>query len=116
MSARNVRYDVAAADGGQGVAIGIELTPMVKIEVVVGGRDVPAIREAILDAGAWGFTSPSDVSNVSGFGQSGPHQGSVMLNDRDSLTMLITVVPPERSAATVAAIRPSSRIGWASCS
>lgn len=79
-----------------------QLTPMVKIEAVVDGRDVPAIRTAILEAGARGFTS---VSNVSGFGHSGPHQGSLMFNDRDSLTMLITVVPPDRSSAVVAAIR-----------
>ncbi len=92
------------------VDTGTPLTPMVKIEAVVDGRDVPAIRDAILDAGARGFTS---VSNVSGFGHSGPHQGSLMFNDRESLTMLITVVPPDRSGAVISAIRAflESRMG-----
>ncbi len=92
------------------VDTGTQLTPMVKIEAVVDGRDVPAIRDAILDAGAKGFTS---VSNVSGFGHSGPHQGSLMFNDRESLTMLITVVPEERAGAVIAAIRAflESRMG-----
>lgn len=81
---------------------GTPLTAMVKIEAVVDGRDVPGIRDVILDAGATGFTS---VSNVSGFGHHGAHQGSLLFNDRDSLTMLITVVPSERAAAVIAGIR-----------
>lgn len=82
--------------------IGTELTPMVKIEAVVDGRDVPGIRDVILEAGATGFTS---VSNVSGFGHHGAHQGSLLFNNRESLTMLITVVPEARAGAVIAGVR-----------
>ncbi|MEM1332710.1 MAG: transcriptional regulator [Actinomycetota bacterium] len=81
---------------------GTPLTPMVKVEAVVDGRDVPGIRDVILEAGATGFTS---VSNVSGFGHHGAHQGSLLFNDRESLTMLITVVPEERAGAVIAGVR-----------
>ncbi len=78
------------------------LTPMAKIEVVVDGDDVSAVRDLILDAGATGYTA---VSGVSGFGHGGPHQGKLLFNDRASLSMLITVVSIERSEALIAGIR-----------
>jgi nitrogen regulatory protein PII len=78
------------------------LTPMAKIEVVVEGDDVPAIRDLFLDAGATGYTA---VTGVSGFGHGGHHQGRLLFNDRASLSMLITVVPVERADALIAGIR-----------
>jgi nitrogen regulatory protein PII len=78
------------------------LTPMARIEVVVDGGQVPAVRDLLLEAGATGYTS---VAGVSGFGHHGHHQGRLLFNDRDGLSMLISVVPPEKVAGIVAGIR-----------
>jgi len=75
-----------------------DLPAMAKIEVVVDGDDVPAVRDLFLDAGATGYTA---VSGVSGFGHHGHHQGRLLFNDRASLSMLITVVPIASRAACV---------------
>lgn len=79
-----------------------ELTPMAKVEVIVDGSQVPAVRDLFLDAGATGYTG---VSGVSGFGHHGHQQGRLLFNDRSSLTMLISVVPPEKVPTLVAGIR-----------
>lgn len=79
-----------------------DLTPMAKIEVVVDGDDVPAIRDLFLDAGATGYTA---VSGVSGFGHHGHHQGKLLFNDRASLSMLIAVIPLDRADGLIAGIR-----------
>lgn len=78
------------------------LTPMAKIEVVVGGEQVPAVRELFLESGATGYTA---VAGVSGFGHHGYHEGRLFFNDRASLSMLITVVPMERVEPLVAGVR-----------
>lgn len=78
------------------------LTAMAKIEVVVDGEDVPAVRDLFLDAGATGYTG---LSGLSGLGHGGHHQGKLLFNDRASLSMLITVVPMDRSEALIAGIR-----------
>ncbi len=79
-----------------------DLPTMAKIEVVVDGDDVPAMRDLFLDSGATGYTA---VSGVSGFGHHGHHQGRLLFNDRASLSMLITVVPIERAEGLIAGIR-----------
>jgi nitrogen regulatory protein PII len=79
-----------------------ELTTMAKIEVVVDGDDVPAVRDLFLGAGATGYTA---VTGVSGFGHHGHHQGRLLFNDRSSLSMLISVVPLDRAASVVAGLR-----------
>lgn len=78
------------------------LTAMAKIEVVVDGDDINAVRDMFLDAGATGYTA---LSGVSGFGHDGHHQGKLLFNDRASMSMLITVVPMERAEALIAGIR-----------
>lgn len=78
------------------------LTPMAKIEVVVDGDQVPAVRDLFLECGATGYTG---VSGVSGFGHHGHHQGRLLFNDRASLSMLITVVPKDKVVSLVAGIR-----------
>ncbi len=67
------------------------LTEMTKVEFVVPGRDAPSIRALITAAGATGYTA---VSGVSGIGHHGQHSGALLFNDYDTLTMLITVLPP----------------------
>jgi nitrogen regulatory protein PII len=77
------------------------LTQMTRIEVVAPARDASAIRELITSAGATGYTS---VSGVSGIGHHGQHSGALLFNEYDTLTMLITVLPPEKAAELTDAI------------
>jgi nitrogen regulatory protein PII len=78
------------------------LTPMAKIEVVVEGDLVPTIRDVLVEAGATGYTS---LSGVSGLGHHGYHQGRLLFNDRSSLSLVISVITPDRVEALVAGIR-----------
>jgi len=66
------------------------LTRMIKVEVVVHGEDAPAVTDLFRGAGAVGFTA---VSNVSGFGHGGYHQGRLAFNDRSALSLLMVVLP-----------------------
>jgi len=79
------------------------LTKMIKIEVVVAGSDVPAVRELIQSVGATGFTS---LSGVSGLGHNGYHQGRLLFNQQAALELLITVVPEDKVDALLAGLRP----------
>ena len=78
------------------------LTRMTRVEFVVSGRDAAPIRELITASGATGYTA---VSGVSGIGHSGQHSGSLLFNEYDTLTMLITVLPPEKAPELVEAAR-----------
>ena len=78
------------------------LTRMTKVEVVVAGNDVPRVRQVLEAAQATGWTS---VSNVSGLGHGGLHQGALLFNERDALSLLISVVPDDRADALVAGLR-----------
>lgn len=69
------------------------LAQMTRIEVVIGGEDVPLITELLSEVGATGFTV---VSNVSGLGHSGYHQGRLLFNDRNALSLITVVLPAER--------------------
>lgn len=78
------------------------LTPMTKIEVVVAGEDLPALRDVFTTAGATGYTS---IANVSGVGHHGFHQGRLAFNTRDALTLVITVVPDESADTVLAGVQ-----------
>ena len=78
------------------------LTKMTRLEIVVPARDAPAIRELVTSAGATGYTS---VSGVSGIGHHGQHSGSLLFNEYDTLTMLITVLPPHKADELIDAVR-----------
>ena len=78
------------------------LTPMARIEVVIDGEHVPALRNLLLGAGATGYTT---LPGVSGFGHSGPHEGRLLVNDRNSLSLVISVVPIEQSESLIDGIR-----------
>lgn len=78
------------------------LTKMTKIELVVPGEHVPAVRDQFRGAGATGFTS---VSGVSGLGHHGYHQGKLLFNQQAALELLITVVPEAKSEALIAGLR-----------
>jgi nitrogen regulatory protein PII len=78
------------------------LTRMTRLEIVVPARDAPAIRDLISSAGATGYTS---VSGVSGIGHHGQHSGALLFNEYDTLTMLITVLPPDKANDLIEAVR-----------
>jgi nitrogen regulatory protein PII len=80
----------------------VGLTQMTKIEVVVGGADVAGVTDALATCGATGYTV---LSAVSGLGHHGVHQGRLHFNDRDSLRMVLCVVPDERADAVVKVLR-----------
>jgi PII-like signaling protein len=77
-------------------------TTMARVEVVIDGELVPTIRDLLLAAGAKGYTA---LHGVSGFGHSGAHEGRLLFNDRNSLSLLISVVPVHRAESIVAGIR-----------
>lgn len=79
-----------------------ELTRMQKVELVIGGDAVPAVKDLFGQAGVTGWTG---IPNVSGFGHGGFHQGRLLFNERDALSLLITVVPEERLAPLVSGLR-----------
>lgn len=78
------------------------LTRMTKVEVVVGGADVPAVRDLLQAAGASGFTS---VTGVSGLGHSGYHQGRLLFNEHDTLELVICVLSDARAGAVLEGLR-----------
>lgn len=80
----------------------IALTPMTKLEAVVRGEDVPAVTDALRACGASGYTV---LSAVSGLGHHGVQQGRLHFNDRDTLQMVLSVVPDERAEGVVGALR-----------
>ena len=84
------------------------LTKMTRIEIVISGRDAPPIRELITSAGATGYTA---VSGVSGLGHHGSHSGALLFNEYDTLTMLITVIAPDKAPALIRAVRESLEDG-----
>lgn len=77
------------------------LTKMTRIEIVVSAREAPAIRDLITSAGATGYTA---VSGVSGIGHHGQHSGALLFNEYDTLTMLITVLPPDKAGDLIDAV------------
>lgn len=78
------------------------LTPMARIEVVVDGAQVPAVKDVLAAAGARGWTL---LPGVSGLGHHGEHTGRLLFNDHHTLSLLISVVPSEQVEPVVAALR-----------
>jgi nitrogen regulatory protein PII len=78
------------------------LTKMTRVEVVVGGEEVPVLTELLSEVGATGFTV---VSNVSGLGHSGYHQGRLLFNDRNALSLITVVLPADRAGALLDGLR-----------
>ncbi len=78
------------------------LTPMARIDVVIDGEHVPALRDHLLESGATGFTA---INGVAGFGHHGEHAGRLLFNDRNALSLIISVVPLDRVEAIVGGIR-----------
>lgn len=77
------------------------LTRMTRVEVVVAGEHVRSVQELFTSAEATGFTT---VSNVAGRGHGGYHEGRLLFNDMDSLTLMFTVVPDDRADELIDAV------------
>jgi len=78
------------------------LTRMVRVDVVVETRDAALVERLVTGAGASGFTL---LSNVSGLGHGGYHEGRLLYNDEEGQSLLFTVVPTEGAAGVVDAVR-----------
>lgn len=78
------------------------LTLMTRIEIVCPTTLTETLSDLIRTTGATGYTN---VASVSGLGHGGHHNGPHLFNDRDSLTMIITVLPPSKASALIEAIR-----------
>ncbi len=77
------------------------LTKMTRVEVVVVGEHARSVQDLFTSAEATGFTT---VSNVAGRGHGGYHEGRLLFNDADSLTLLFTVVPEQRADDLIDAV------------
>jgi PII-like signaling protein len=75
---------------------------MARIEVVIDGEHVPTIRDLFLSSGATGYTA---LHGVSGFGHGGQHEGRLLFNDRNSLSLLISIIPIENAEPLIAGVR-----------
>ncbi len=78
------------------------LTRMTKVEVVVRGADTSLVANLLRSAGVSGYTS---LSGVSGFGHHGYHNGRLLFNDTDTLSLLIAVMPDEKRDAVLAGLK-----------
>jgi len=79
-----------------------QLTRMTKVEVVVNGEDAPSVEAIFQEAGASGFTA---ISNVSGLGHGGYHQGRLAFNDRNALALLMVVLPEHKVSDLLRGLR-----------
>ncbi len=79
-----------------------QLTTMARIDVIIDGEHIPTVRDLLLEAGAKGYTT---LYGLSGFGHSGPHEGRPLFNDRNTLALLICVVPTQQVDTIVTGIR-----------
>jgi nitrogen regulatory protein PII len=78
------------------------LTRMTKVEIVVEGTEAAQVRTLLQEAGVTGYTA---VSNVSGLGHRGYHEGRLLFNDQAALALLIAVAPDDRVDAVLAGLR-----------
>ncbi len=83
-----------------------ELTQTTRIALVTSGEDVAAAEDPFSEVGASEFTA---VSNVSGPGHRGHHQGSSLLNQRGVFTLSTVVLPAERNGVLLEAPQEPSR-------
>ena len=77
------------------------LTKMTRIDVVIEGDDLAVVRNLFTAAGVTGLTV---LSNVSGMGHNGWHEGRMLFNDVDGLVALFAVTPDEQADGVIAAL------------
>ncbi len=70
----------------------IKLNPLKKLEIILKGEQLDFATDLLDNAGVKGYTI---INNLSGKGSHGFHEGHLMFNEDDVLTMLIAAVPEE---------------------
>jgi nitrogen regulatory protein PII len=81
----------------------IKLSPLKKLEIVLGGQHVGFAKDLLDHAGVKGYTI---VNNVSGKGSQGFHEGHLMFNEDDVLVMVIVAIPEERVDPILEGLEP----------
>ncbi len=70
----------------------LNLSPIKKLEIILGGEHQEFATDLLDRAGVKGYTI---MHNLSGKGSHGFHEGHVMFNEDDVLIMIIAAVPEE---------------------
>lgn len=70
----------------------LNLSPLKKLEIIVGGEHQEFATDILDRAGVKGYTI---INNLSGKGSHGFHEGHLMFNEDDVLIMIIAAVPKE---------------------
>lgn len=81
----------------------IKLSPLKKLEIVIGGEHVGFATDILDRAGVKGYTI---VNNLSGKGSQGFHEGHLMFNEDDVLVMVIAAIPEERVEPILEGLEP----------
>lgn len=82
---------------------GLSLYPMKEIKIIIQGEHLSFVTELLEKVKATGYTI---ISNISGKGHHGFHEGHLMFNDTSSLQMVLTVVPEEKVEPILAGLGP----------
>ena len=82
---------------------GLTLHPMKEIKIIIEGEHMPFVGDLLEKVEATGYTV---ISNISGRGHHGFHEGHLMFNDTASQVMVFTVVPEERVEPILAGLGP----------
>ena len=76
---------------------------MKEIKIIIEGEHMAFVDDLLERAGATGYTV---ISNISGKGHHGFHEGHLMFNDTDSQILIFTVVPDEMVEPILAGLGP----------
>jgi len=79
------------------------LHPMKEIKIIIEGEHLKFVRDLLDKVKATGYTV---ISNISGKGHHGFHEGHLMFNDTSSQVMVFTVVPEEKVEPILAGLGP----------
>jgi nitrogen regulatory protein PII len=82
---------------------GLILHPMKEIKIIIEGEHLRFVSDLLDKVKATGYTV---ISNISGKGHHGFHEGHLMFNDTSSQVMVFTVVPEEKVEPILAGLGP----------
>lgn len=82
---------------------GFKLHPMKEIKIIIEGEHLKFVSDLLDKVKATGYTV---ISNISGKGHHGFHEGHLMFNDTSSQVMVFTVVPEEKIEPILAGLGP----------
>jgi len=82
---------------------GLVLHPMKEIKIIFEGEHLSFVSDLLDKVKATGYTV---ISNISGKGHHGFHEGHLMFNDTASQVMVFTVVPEEMVEPILAGLGP----------